>query len=158
LRLWLRGDLMYSPAVDMGPELQTGGERDVWLLCQARDYDAAATAALRAHGPEVMRFLRSSHKSEDDAADVFSVFAEDLWRSMMTFAWECSLRTWAYVLARRASFRALLERALRLGAAIAKTDGGDAAGAMRVCRAARYGPFPRGDVGAGAAKAEVTFL
>jgi RNA polymerase sigma-70 factor (ECF subfamily) len=57
-----------------------------------------------------MRFLRSSQRSEEDTVDVFSVFAEDLWRSLSTFAWECSLRTLAYVLARRASFRAFRKK------------------------------------------------
>jgi RNA polymerase sigma-70 factor, ECF subfamily len=94
----------------MSSELQASAEREARHLCTAEDYDAAATLALRAYGPEVMRFLCSSQKSEADAADVFSVFAEDLWRSLATFAWECSLRTWAYVLARRASFRASRKR------------------------------------------------
>jgi RNA polymerase sigma-70 factor (ECF subfamily) len=94
----------------MSSELQASAERDVRRLCAAGDYDAAATAALRAYGPEVMRFLRSSQRSEEDTVDVFSVFAEDLWRSLSTFAWECSLRTLAYVLARRASFRAFRKK------------------------------------------------
>src|SRR5699024_4798077 len=42
---------------------------------------------------------------EDDAGDVFSLFGEQLWKGLPGFAWECSLRTWAYTIARNASYR-----------------------------------------------------
>ena len=89
----------------MKPEADVNVEASVRRLCGAGAYDLATTAALRAYGQEVLRFLCALHKNEADASDVFSVFAEDLWRSLSSFAWECSLRTWAYTLARRASFR-----------------------------------------------------
>jgi RNA polymerase sigma-70 factor (ECF subfamily) len=40
------------------------------------------------------------HSSEADASDTFADFSEALWRSLAQFAWECSLRTWAYAIAR----------------------------------------------------------
>ena len=97
----------------MKPEAPANVEANVRRLCGIRAYDLATTAALRAHGHEVLRFLCALHKSESDASDVFSVFAEDLWRSLEGFAWECSLRTWAYTLARRASFRTMRRKRRR---------------------------------------------
>jgi RNA polymerase sigma-70 factor (ECF subfamily) len=94
----------------MKAETQGDTESTVRRLAIKEDRDGAVTAALRGYGPEVLRFLGSSLRSEEDAADVFSVFAEDLWRGLPGFAWECSLRTWVYVLARRASYRTLRRR------------------------------------------------
>jgi RNA polymerase sigma-70 factor (ECF subfamily) len=66
--------------------------------------DEAATAALEGLGPAVLGYLASLHP-EDEAHDVFSVFAEDLWRGLPGFRRECSLRSWAFRLAWHASAR-----------------------------------------------------
>jgi RNA polymerase sigma-70 factor (ECF subfamily) len=66
--------------------------------------DEAATTALQALGPAVLGYLASLHP-EDDAQDVFSVFAEDLWRGLPGFRRESSLRAWAFRLAWHASAR-----------------------------------------------------
>ena len=87
-------------------------EEAVRRLCQAGDHGGAVSAALRAYGGEVLGFLRATLRTGTDADDVFAAFAEDLWRSMPTFAWTCSLRTWAYLLARRGVIR-LLKRKRR---------------------------------------------
>jgi RNA polymerase sigma-70 factor, ECF subfamily len=97
-------------------------ERNVRRLCVAGEYDEATAAALRTYGNEVLRFLCALQRSEADASEAFSVFAEDLWRSMKGFAWECSLRTWAYTLARRASFRTRRRNA-RAGRAVRSSAG-----------------------------------
>jgi RNA polymerase sigma-70 factor, ECF subfamily len=68
-------------------------------LLGAGDVGAAATEALRALGPEILRFLRSVMRDEEDAADAFSHFAEHLWRGLPTFRRQASLRTWAYRIA-----------------------------------------------------------
>jgi RNA polymerase sigma-70 factor (ECF subfamily) len=44
-------------------------------------------------------------RSETDAGDAFSIFAEDLWKGLPKFRWECMFRTWAYGLARHAVAR-----------------------------------------------------
>jgi RNA polymerase sigma-70 factor (ECF subfamily) len=75
-------------------------EGDVRALCERGDHSAAATLALKAYGPEVFGFLVTMHSSEADASDTFADFSEALWRSLAQFAWECSLRTWAYAIAR----------------------------------------------------------
>lgn len=68
-------------------------------LLRAGDVSAAATEALRGHGPEILRFLRSILRDEDDAADAFSHFAENLWRGLPAFRGQSSLRTWAFRIA-----------------------------------------------------------
>lgn len=75
-------------------------ETDVRALCEKGDYGGAATLALRGYGPEVFGFLVAVHRNEADAGDVFSDLAEALWRSLPAFAWESSLRTWLYAVAR----------------------------------------------------------
>jgi RNA polymerase sigma-70 factor (ECF subfamily) len=82
-------------------------EREVRRKCEAGDVEGAATEALRGYGPEVYSLLCALHRSEDDAADVFSVFSENLWRGLPSFGWQCTLRTWAYTIARNASHRFL---------------------------------------------------
>jgi RNA polymerase sigma-70 factor (ECF subfamily) len=76
--------------------------------------DVALELALRAYGREVGGLLVALHRNEADAGDVFAVFCEDLWRSLPSFRWECSLRTYAYTIARRASYD-FLQAATRRG-------------------------------------------
>ena len=78
-------------------------EDDVRGLCEKADFDGAATMALRAYGGEIFGFLMAVHRDETVANDIFSSFAEGLWRSLPTFAWTATLRTWAYAIARNAS-------------------------------------------------------
>lgn len=78
-------------------------ERVASLLKQGA-VDQAATAALEALGPAVLGYLTGLH-GEDDARDVFSVFAEDLWRGLPGFRGESSLRAWAFRIAWHASAR-----------------------------------------------------
>jgi RNA polymerase sigma-70 factor, ECF subfamily len=61
----------------------------------------AATLSLRQLGPEVFGFLAGVLGNDADADEVFAATSERLWRSLATFEWRCSLRTWAYVIARR---------------------------------------------------------
>jgi RNA polymerase sigma-70 factor, ECF subfamily len=69
-------------------------------LCAGGDFDRAATVAVRGYGPELLGFLIAVHRSEADASDVFSEVAEAVWKGMPTFAWESTLRTWTYAIAR----------------------------------------------------------
>ena len=61
--------------------------------------DHAATAALQAYGSSILAFLCTLLPEEEDARDAFSMFAEDLWRSLRTFRGDCTLRAWSYRLA-----------------------------------------------------------
>ncbi len=74
------------------------------LLAAGREREAAAEA-LRALGPQVLGYLSSLLRSEADAHEVFSQFAEDLWRGLPGFRGDASLRGWAYRVAWHASAR-----------------------------------------------------
>jgi RNA polymerase sigma-70 factor (ECF subfamily) len=74
------------------------------LIGEGRHREAAAEA-LRALGPQVLGYLSSLLKSEADAHEVFSQFAEDLWRGLPGFRGDASLRGWAYRVAWHASAR-----------------------------------------------------
>jgi RNA polymerase sigma-70 factor (ECF subfamily) len=78
-------------------------EKDIRRRAEARDFAGATTAALEGYGPEIMGLLHAMHPREEAAADVFSVFAESVWRGLPGFKWESSFRTWAYTIARRSS-------------------------------------------------------
>lgn len=82
--------------------MSTNEER-LRALFDAGDRHSVTKEALETYGPEILGLLCSLHRNEDEAHDAFSVFAERLWTSMDRFEWKCSLRTWAYVVARRAS-------------------------------------------------------
>jgi RNA polymerase sigma-70 factor (ECF subfamily) len=83
-------------------------ERDAELAEAARacldrdDVAAATTQVVQGYGPEVLGYLMAMARSEVDAHDAFAQFCEDVWRGLMSFRWEASLRTWCYVLARNA--------------------------------------------------------
>lgn len=71
------------------------------------DFDDAATRFLEASGPEILGFLVSRVGDKVDARDVFSDFCEDFWKGLPGFEWRCSMRGWAYTLARHAADRHL---------------------------------------------------
>jgi RNA polymerase sigma-70 factor (ECF subfamily) len=60
---------------------------------------------LRGYGPQVLGYLTAVLRDEDDAHDVFSQFAEDLWRGLPGFRREAAVRTWAFRLAWHAASR-----------------------------------------------------
>ena len=80
-------------------------ERNIRRLVEAADLDAATTVALEGYGPEILRFLIGFHGDEAAASEVFSLFAEGIWRGIRTFDWACLFRTWAFAVARMASLR-----------------------------------------------------
>lgn len=91
-------------------------ESRVAALVARGDHAGAASAAIEGHGPSVYGYL-CSLLDEDDARDVFSQWAEDLWRGLAGFRRECTLRAWAFKLAwhaaarhRRDPYRARRER------------------------------------------------
>jgi RNA polymerase sigma-70 factor, ECF subfamily len=77
-------------------------ESEVRRLCEAGSLHAAATIAIQGLGPELLGFLIAITGDRAEAGDVFADVCVRLWKSLTTFRWESSLRTWAYVLARRA--------------------------------------------------------
>jgi RNA polymerase sigma-70 factor (ECF subfamily) len=85
----------------VGEEIEGGIRR----LCETRKYDLAATRAIEVYGSEIWRFIVGRIQNEADARDVFSMFCEDLWMGLPEFAWRCTLRGWAYTLARHSELR-----------------------------------------------------
>jgi RNA polymerase sigma-70 factor (ECF subfamily) len=81
-------------------------DNQVAALLGRGEVDEAATVALQALGPAVLGYL-ASLLDEDDARDVFSMLAEDAWRGLPGFRFECSLRAWLFRLAWRAACRFL---------------------------------------------------
>jgi RNA polymerase sigma-70 factor, ECF subfamily len=67
------------------------------------DVDGATRLAIETYGPELVRFLVSVLRDQTDAAEVFAVVAEAIWRKIGAFTWERTFRVWAFAIARRAS-------------------------------------------------------
>jgi RNA polymerase sigma-70 factor (ECF subfamily) len=63
------------------------------------EIEQATTQALRELGPEILGFL-SGVLGDADGDEVFSAFSERFWQSLAGFQGRCTLRTWAYMLAR----------------------------------------------------------
>lgn len=80
-------------------------EQAVKDACSAQDFALATARAFEAYGPEILSFLIARLRSESDAEEAFSMFAEDLWKAMPAFAFRCSARGYLYTLARNAANR-----------------------------------------------------
>ncbi len=80
-------------------------EQRVRALLQQDTPDAACAAVLEGLGPEIGVYLAQIADTPDQGGDAFSAFAEDVWRGLPGFRFEASLRTWCYVIARRALSR-----------------------------------------------------
>ncbi|MDB4975426.1 MAG: polymerase, sigma-24 subunit, subfamily protein [Myxococcaceae bacterium] len=77
------------------------------------DHGRAATAVIEHYGPDVLGFLVARLGSRMRAAEVFSIFSEDLWAGLPGFRWECSMRGFAYAVARNAATRYLVAEGKR---------------------------------------------
>jgi RNA polymerase sigma-70 factor (ECF subfamily) len=82
-------------------------EVQIAATMQVNDLASAATAILRAYGPAILGYLDAIVRDEDDAAEVFSIFSEDLWKGMRGFRGDCSAKTWAYKISWNAAMRYL---------------------------------------------------
>jgi RNA polymerase sigma-70 factor (ECF subfamily) len=72
---------------------------------QARDMHAAARQILAHCGADVLGFLVARLHSPEEGREAFATFSEDLWRGLPSFEHRCSVRCWAYTLARNAANR-----------------------------------------------------
>jgi RNA polymerase sigma-70 factor (ECF subfamily) len=82
----------------MAPETAPPVETELAAHLARGEVDRAATLAIEGYGPAILGYL-CSMLDEDDAQDAFSLFAENLWRGLPAFRWECSVRAWAFRLA-----------------------------------------------------------
>jgi RNA polymerase sigma-70 factor (ECF subfamily) len=86
-------------------DAQTRLEQEIQEAWNAGRLEEAATRTMKGYGGEILGFLNARLRSEGDGREVFSIFAEDLWTGLGQFSWRCSMRVWAYTLARNAANR-----------------------------------------------------
>jgi RNA polymerase sigma-70 factor (ECF subfamily) len=79
-------------------------EARVRELLAADEVGEAATRVIEEIGPYIGGYLVRLH-GEDDGADVYSSWAEDVWSGIQGFRFEAPLRAWAYRVAWNASAR-----------------------------------------------------
>jgi RNA polymerase sigma-70 factor (ECF subfamily) len=84
----------------------------VRTLLDAGAHADAATVAIRALGPTVLRYVRVLLRDEADANDAFSYWAESIWSGLPGFRGDSSMRIWALRLAYHAAL-AVLDQAWR---------------------------------------------
>lgn len=91
----------------MGDHGAEDAECAIRAAYEAGELRRATGLAILLYGPEIASFITARTRSADHGQEVYAMFAEDLWRSMERFGWRCSMRCWAYVLARNAANRYL---------------------------------------------------
>lgn len=99
-------------------------ETDVRAACDRGDHAGAAACIVSKYGPEIFSFLAAFHRDDTEANDAFADFAEAVLRGLPTFAWQSTLRTWLYAVARniaRTRRRNEVRRRKRVGFAGAST-------------------------------------
>jgi RNA polymerase sigma-70 factor, ECF subfamily len=79
-------------------------EQDIVALLEAGRVDAATARVVEVYGQDLLRFIMSLLRDEDDAQEVFSVVCEHVLRDLAAFEGRSSLRTWLYTLTRRACY------------------------------------------------------
>jgi RNA polymerase sigma factor (sigma-70 family) len=84
-------------------------EHKVRAACDAQQHAAALTLLIEEVGPKVLAFLSHRLGNTSDASEVFSMFSEDLWRSLPRFEWRCTVRGYCFALARSAAVRFRLQ-------------------------------------------------
>lgn len=112
-------------------------DREVIELRERGEHEQAATVAIRTLGPEIVGYLTALLHDRVEAGEVFSQFAEDLWRGLPGFRAESSLRTWAYRLARHALLRHRRAPFRRRGERLDTTQASALAGSIMASTAVR---------------------
>ncbi len=93
--------------------MPTADETEPLALLRRGAFDEAATWVLRKYGPEVMAWLLALERDVEEARDVYAIVSAAIWRSMPSFRGDCSLRTYAYAVARGQLARSQRTRARR---------------------------------------------
>lgn len=84
---------------DGGDEL----EATIRRACREGDLERAATLTVEAYGGEILAFLIARLRDRSRGEEVFSIFAEKLWVGLPGYEGRCSMRAWAYRIARNAA-------------------------------------------------------
>ena len=85
-------------------EQRAAVEARIRAAATATNWRAAAAGVLEGYGDEILGYLVAVMRSETDAEDAFSMFCESVCTALPQFRWECTVRTWAYSLARNAAY------------------------------------------------------
>lgn len=97
----------------------------------AGDASDALAETVESYGPEVLGFLVSRLRDTDAANDAFSQTCESLCKTIDSFQWNCSMRTWMYKLARTALSRHYRSPANRSAAHISLSKVSEVAARLR---------------------------
>lgn len=89
-------------------------EAQIREACDRGDTVSALTRLLDAYGVELLAYLIATSPSRTEAQDVYCLLVEDLWRGLPGFQWRCSVRAWAYSLARNARSRYVIAERRRV--------------------------------------------
>jgi RNA polymerase sigma-70 factor (ECF subfamily) len=74
-------------------------------LIQQGDATAATQLLVERYGAEIFGYVTSLLKDEDLASDAFATACENVYKAILSFRGESSVRTWLYVVARNAAHR-----------------------------------------------------
>lgn len=88
-------------------------ESHIRACCTGGDLKQAATLTLTQYGGEIYSLLLARLRAEADAQEVYSIFAESLWRGLPGFEWRSTMRTYCYSIACNAAARYVRAPALR---------------------------------------------
>lgn len=97
-------------------------EENVDALLDRADLAGAATEIVRGYGPQILGYLCSVLRNDEDASEVFSQFTEDLWRGLPGFRREAPVRVWSYRLAWHAAARYLRDPYRQRGRRLETTE------------------------------------
>jgi RNA polymerase sigma-70 factor (ECF subfamily) len=76
-------------------------DADIRRACDADRWHDAVTFAVHTYGDELHGYLIAMTRDASSADEAFSILCERIWKDLPRFRWECSFRTWAYLLARQ---------------------------------------------------------
>jgi len=77
----------------------------ITTLIQRADATAATQAIVERYGVEIFSYLHSLFKDDDVASDAFATACENVYKSVLSFRGDSSVRTWFYIVARNAAHR-----------------------------------------------------
>lgn len=100
----LRIDPRFDPRILIAG-VSANNEDDLRRAWESGDLSTVAQLALERYGREIFAVIRAQLRSDPDACEAFSLFAEALWRGLPGFQWRSTLRAWAYRIARNAAVR-----------------------------------------------------
>jgi len=104
---------------------------------RAGDERGAATEAIRGYGPRVLGYLVQLLRDQDDAADAFGLFAEQLWKGLPRFERRSSLKTWAFKVAWSAAMHVKDDAWRRLGRPLRSSEASRLADDIRTSTAVK---------------------